>query len=531
MNNQPFGFPNRNQPPVQSFVKNTETTRNYTLYEAVFAWLALIGGYAFCRVFPVSLHPLAGLLLIYAVFMITTLILHLRGIKFSAMNTCSAGSALIVSLSLILSSNSFIHELAYLYAGVMFAYFIYSTTGNTLEKGFSELIFADFIKALLVMPFFSFTHVFTALGRGKGKRSGRVVLWVVMGVIIAIVPTVIIMLLLSYDRGFTDLIIKIFDIKWNTFFSHLLSVIFGLPIAMYFYGLYISSADHKNQKLMTAEGCRTASKNIKIMPQVTVLVAILPILAIYVIFFISQWQYYTSAFVGVLPGDIVYSQYAREGFFQLCTVSAINLLFIIAANIFTRRKSVIAPLTVKILSLVMSIFTLVLISTAMAKMMMYIKCYGLTPLRVYATWFILVLSVIFVIVIIRQFIKRFKIIAISFVACVVLFGALALSGIDSQIAKYNVEHFLAGELTSIDIGAMEELGDSAVPHMVRLSKALEKKIAYDAGDEETVYINKQVSDYLLRMAKKYDNDNGILALTIPRERAKSALESAGVKVE
>lgn len=482
-----------------------------------------------CRVFPVSLHPLAGFILIYAVFMTTTAVFLLRGIKLSAINSIASGSALIMSMSLLLSSNGFIHEITYLYAGVMYAYFIYSTTGNTLEKGFSELIFADFIKALLVMPFYSFTQVFKALGRGKGKRGGRVVLWIIFGLMITIIPTVIIVLLLSYDKGFTNLIVKIFDINWDDFFSHFFSVILGLPVAMYFYGLYISSIDRKNQNIMTAKGCRTASQNIKVVPQVTVLVAILPILATYVIFFISQWQYYTGAFAGVLPDDIVYSQYAREGFFQLCTVSAINLVLIVAANIFTRRKSVVAPLTVKISTLVMSVFTLVLISTAMAKMMMYINCYGLTPMRVYAAWFILVIAVIFLLLITRQFTKKLKIIAISFVACVVLFGALALSNIDSYIAKYNVNHYLDGELTSIDIEAMENLGDSAVPHMVRLSKELEKRTIANNEDEKTVILQEQVTNYLNKMAKKYETDKGLSALTIPRERAKSALENAGIE--
>lgn len=52
MNNQPFGMPNYNQPPQNLYKKNTETTREYTLYEAVFAWLALIGGYASVEYFP-----------------------------------------------------------------------------------------------------------------------------------------------------------------------------------------------------------------------------------------------------------------------------------------------------------------------------------------------------------------------------------------------------------------------------------------------------------------------------------------------
>lgn len=34
--------------------------RTFSAIESLFAWLCLLGGYSFCRVFPVILHPLGG---------------------------------------------------------------------------------------------------------------------------------------------------------------------------------------------------------------------------------------------------------------------------------------------------------------------------------------------------------------------------------------------------------------------------------------------------------------------------------------
>lgn len=50
----------------------------------------------------------------------------------------------------------------------------------------------------------------------------------------------------------------------------------------------------------------------------------------------------------------------------------------------------------------LSIFTLILIATAISKMVMYISVYGLTQLRFYTTWFMLLLAVIFVMIIVKQ---------------------------------------------------------------------------------------------------------------------------------
>lgn len=505
--------------------------RQFTMLESIFAWLCLFAGYAFCRVTSVTRHPLGGFLFVLALFFASAFVLKLKGNHFTVLPVLAAVSAVTVSAALIVCANSAIHFWAYVYALVMYIYFVFASTGNTAEKGFSDLWTADFFKAAFIMPFFSFAQIFSALFSGRTKNGGAFLLKLLLGMVFTIVPTVAVLVLLSYDASFTALLKNIFSFTLRDVFSHIGSMLLGVPIAMYIFGLFISSADKKCSDIMTADQCRSASRSIKIAPGVTVLAAVLPLLGIYLLFFISQWQYYISGFSGVLPEEFNYAEYAREGFFQLCTVSVINFAVIACISLFMRREKKRSVVLLRTLSVVLAVFTLVLISTAAAKMIMYINCYGLTPKRVYASWLMGVLAILFILIIVKQFASRLKLLSVSLSVCVVCFAGLALSGTDALIAKYNVDRYLEGNLKTVDIAAMESLGDSAVPHMVRLAEALDEKNGTDISKftpkkntYDELYSDLAVSLYKAAGEQKQD----IFSLTLPRLKAAAALEKAGI---
>lgn len=506
--------------------------REFTAVESIFAWLCLLAGYAFCRVVSVVHHPMGGFLFVLALFGTTAIVLKVKGVRFWAVPCIAAVSAIAVSTALILCANSAIHFFAYAYALIMYLYFVFALTGNTAEKGFSDLWAADFVKAAFIMPFYSFAQIFRAAFSGKAQKSGAFVLKLLLGIALTVVPTAVVLVLLSYDSDFIALLRHVFDFTLWDVFSHIGSILFGIPIAMYIFGLFISSIDKKCTGILTAEQCRSASRSLKIAPGITVLAAVLPILGIYLLFFISQWKYFVSGFSGKLPENFSYAQYAREGFFQLCTVSVINFVIIALIGLFMRRKEKDKPaVLLRVLSIVFSVFTLVLISTAAAKMILYINCFGLTSKRIYASWLMAVLALLFILIIVKQFACRLKLLAASAAVCVVCFAGLALSGTDSLIAQYNVDRYLDGTLETVDIGVMESLGDAAVPQMVRLVKALDEKYGTDIAafdfkkqKEDVLYYDLATSLY--KAAKK--QDNSFFGFTVPRMRAKAELEKAGI---
>lgn len=495
--------------------------RIFTALESIFAWLCLFVGYIFCRVFPVDAHPMGGFLFIVALFAVTVVVMLRKGCRLRPLRLLVALSALALSVGLIISANAFLHFFIYLYALAAYCYFVYAMGENALKSGFSDLLVIDFLKALFVLPFCSFGQLFRAMFTGKAKGSGNFIAKALLGIFAALIPTSIVLGLLSYDSGFSALMKNLLDFKLVRLFSHFGSLLFGIPVAMYVFGLFVSSVDQKAGNVMTAERCTKTAQDLRIVPTVTATAALLPPLCVYVVFFISQWRYYLSGFTGVLPADFSYAEYAREGFFQLCTVSVINLLMLVAAVLFMRRKDNRPPAALKILAVIYSLFTLVLISTAVAKMAMYISCHGLTQKRVYATWLMGVLAIIFILVALRQFVPKLNAVAASFAVCVVLFSVLALSNVDARIARYNVDRYIDGSLETVDMIAMDRLGDAAIPELVRLYEVLQQ------NDSDSSFY-KEVTELLGEKANLCEEQDAVFSQTLPRIRAKKALHRIGM---
>ncbi len=509
--------------------------RSFTTAETVLAWIFILAGYAFWRVTPVNAHPFGGFLLLIALYVITIIMLMRRGMRLRGGSLAVFLSAVALLSTLLLCSNSMIHTFSYIYGLAVYLYMIYAISGNHLCEGFSNLILADFCRALFVFPFVSLGKIFDALGSRKGKRGGTVLLKILLGAVIAVVPTAVVVVFLSYDEGFVKLLDNLFQFEWVDLFSHIGSLIWGFPIAMYLYGAYISAVDRKCLNSLTKETCVKAWRCVKVLPVITAAVAVLPILILYVVFFMSQWPYYVSGFLGQLPAQTVYSQYARDGFFQLCSVSVLNFVILSVLSLFTARKRDGSSRVIRVLFVVLSLFTLILISTAVAKMVMYIDCYGLTQKRVYATWFMAVLAILFLFVILHQFFPKFKLLPIGMIACVVLYAVLGFSGVDSFIARYNIDRYLSGSLKTVDVQALEELGDSAVPELVHLIEVLDERLALDIADynsddyffTEEGLLYQQVAQVLYTNATA-DKNTDLFAFTIPRARAKTALKRAGI---
>lgn len=535
-------YPYQSQPPINPYyyqqapqvIKPKKPRRVFSSTETVFAWIVYVLAYLFCLSVPINKNPLGAFVVIVLMFSSTFVVMLIKGRKLQIMPLLVGISAVVISTGLILTANGLLHFFAFLYSLVAYCYFLYGMSGDRLFR-FTDGVVIDFVKAVFVMPFCSFTELFRVIFSSKSNKSGRLILKILIGVAITIVPTVVIIALLSYDSGFSDLMSRIFNFENFDIFKHITSLSFAFPIGACVYGLYISSTDNKCKNILTTESCENKLRKIRIAPVITVLTAVIPILFIYVVFFISQWQYYVSGFTGTLPEDFSYAQYAREGFFQLCVVSVINLVILIIVSLFMKRRDNKPTIILKLLSIIISLFTLVLISTAVAKMVMYIDCYGLTPKRVYASWFMLVLALVFVLIIFKQFIRRLKLIALSLSALVLLFGVLTLSNVDAVIAQYNFDRYVDGSLNTVDIDAMEELGDAAIPQLVELANILDEKNGTDIVMDPIDMYDDSMYGKLSRVLHEKANElitqdtyhsDSVWSFTVPSAKAEEALRSS-----
>lgn len=500
------------------------TPRDFSALDSIWGWICLFLGYLFCRSFPAVSKPLYGLIFIILLYTATTVMLALKKAKFGKAAICVAASGLLIATSLFLSGNGVIHAFASGYAIFSYCYFVAAATENRLEGGFSSYILIDFLKAVFVIPFSGVGGLFAAMFSKKNKLSS-VVGKVILGIVIAIVPTAAVFSLLSFDSGFLHILSKIFSFSTGNVVSQIISIIFALPTGAYIFRLFVSSFDKSAKEIVTVKSCKEASKQAAFAPVITVITATLPLLFIYVVFFISQWKYYLSGFLGELPENINYATYAREGFFQLLAVSAINLAVIAAIGIFAKKKSKANEISIRILNVIICVFTLILISTAISKLVLYIDEHGLTPKRVHAFWFMTVLTLVFIAVILKQFIAKIKLIPIAFAVTVVMFFALSVSGSEAFIAKYNVDRYLEGSLNKIVVSDLEKLGDAALPQYIRLEKELKKR--QDAAP--LLYEFEETYDYQLLTELEVAINNSSTEYdwyetTLPKILADSAIE-------
>lgn len=471
---------NENKVTVEVKKEEPKQIREFTTYDSVFAWFSYIVSYFFCLVFPVSQAPLGGMLFIILLFLFTFVFLKVKGYKIPVTSVMAGLSATVLSTSLILSSNSFIHFFTYVYCLCAYCYYLYTASGNTIKKGFSNYLIADWAEAVCVMPVMSFRkpQIHHAMFSGKRKSGLNVIKKLAIGLGVTVIPTSIAFSLLSYDDDFTNLTRSIFNFESLDFLNHFFSLIFAVPLGICLFGFYLSCADKKTSGKISEEKSKKLAEKMSIAPAVTVVAAVVPLLSVYVLFFVSQWQYYVSGFTGVLPKGFGYAEYAREGFFQLCTVSVINLIIIVLLILFAKKNKA-SHILLKIITLVFSVFTLVLISTAIAKLIMYINIYGLTQKRFYAAWFMLVIALVFIAVAVSRFIPKISVVTVSAAIVVASFTGLALCNADRLIAKYNVDRYLNGTISNVDIAAMEKLGDAAVPELIRLANYLDSKNGTD----------------------------------------------------
>jgi len=244
----------------------------------------------------------------------------------------------------------------------------------------------------------------------------------------------------------------------------------------------------------------------------------LPILTLYVIFFISQWGMYMSAFTGVLPGELTYAEYARQGFFELCSVCGINAALMLGINIFTKKNTRVADIAMRVIKIITSLFSIVLAATALSKMFLYIGVYGLTLKRVLASWLIILLVIAFVLVIIYQIWRKFRFNAALVIAFTVMFGGLIFCDVPTLVAEYNTEAYLSGRLESVDMGELYyHCGEAGIPSLVRLN---EESTDYEICRESARYI-RYYKERILQEEK--DGERGFFSFSVTRAKAEHAI--------
>jgi hypothetical protein len=395
---------------------------------------------------------------------ITAAILYLKNkkLEFSGYNKLLTVILYVFSFVFSITANNFIKFLDAVFMVGAGAFLIYSVgAGN---KAIEKFLPFAMVKALIEYPFSGFGEQSKITSDiVSDSRTGKNIKLVIIGLIITFPLTAIVAaLLMSADDGMKRIIQSMFSgIDNATFWSIVLQLIFAIPCSMYIFGMFYTNANCDELKKLDERICIQKLYNMRFVSNLICYTAVTPICILYVLFFISQANYFLSAFTDSLPNGFTYADYARKGFFELCAVAVINLCVICFISLHSKKAGREKPFALKLYSIVLSVFTIILIATALSKMVMYIKRYGLTELRVYTSWFMILLAAVFVLIIVKQF--RFDMKFAKHISAVftIMFAVLCFSRPESLIAKYNIEMYRSGYLEELDEEALLDMSDDA----------------------------------------------------------------------
>lgn len=288
--------------------------------------------------------------------------------------------------------------------------------------------------------------------KNEGKKGFVKVLAGVLCAIPAIV--VLVLLLRSSDAAFDGMLTKIGKYIGN-FNSLIFKIIVGILFFILALSLGLGIKKNKSEQ-------RTFKINSHI-DKVFVISFLSAIAVVYLAYIFSQFAYFFNAFKGLLPEGYSASAYARRGFFEMTVIAAINFVIISLSSVLTKKNENGKRATcVNVVIVFIAVFTLLLIATALSKMILYIKIFGMTRLRILTSTFMVFLAILFIAVILRVFIKKIPVIKVGIIVATVLLLVIGFADVDKVVAKYNLYAFEQRYIENLDVDAIGDLGYGAV---------------------------------------------------------------------
>ncbi|MBQ7903253.1 MAG: DUF4173 domain-containing protein [Oscillospiraceae bacterium] len=472
----------------------------YDKTDSLFTIMYILLGYGFVRFFILDFYyeSFRFTLPVYTVAYIATVLAYARRKGITPQKEAYFWTGVMLCVAFLFKIENFFR----LFIQTVVAAYFTAMAGGLYGGGTSGYIWADGIHTFISAPFSHFVSIFPAFFSllKKKDRKGKLKLSpAVGGVLMAAVALWFIMpLLIKADNNFLSVISDFIKNLFTGFnpgdamFTFMVHAIPTVPVACYLYSLGYSVMNNTG-RLFDKNELDNSREKIRISPALTLKVFLYIVCFVYLLFIMLQAEYLLGAFMGRLYGNMTYAQYARTGFFELCKVSVINLTLLAIVNLLIKKEENKA---VKLPMLVLCVLSLLLLSTATAKMAMYICAYGLTVKRVISTVFLMWLIAVFVMCIIRLY-KPFNLVKAAVITGAVMFCVLFSFDIglhsDNFNEKYGFEEKTVQFETVFD-GAVYLPAKSEIT-WINVHHSKDPQNSYSLSDINKFYRIMQNADY------------------------------------
>jgi hypothetical protein len=164
---------------------------------------------------------------------------------------------------------------------------------------------------------------------------------------------------------------------------------------------------------------------------------------------------------------LTYSEYARQGFFELLAVALITLALILTLDFVTRRETAGQRLSFLLGSGMMIAMTIIILVSAFQRLRLYELAYGFTRLRLHTHVFMVWLAALFAFFMITLLVRQTRLFATgALVAAIGFTATLNILNPDAFIVAHNLERYRHGE--ELDVDYLGGLSADAVPHLMPL---------------------------------------------------------------
>lgn len=487
--------------PSRGLVK-VPTTRWDSVFAALFlivsilwADFALFGGFDLGH--SITAGALGVLMLVYPT----------RQHRLSVFGTLYATCSLAITVSFFMYTSSFAKFMLFLWAVFLMSLAIINNT-RIARRGFKQL--GDAIRQIFATPFQRVGNTFASLFQSKDSDSKKKASGALIGIACALPGLfIIIPILCASDAAFEAVIESIFaDGLSRIIFSIILGVtLFGLAFATVF-------AATKGIVRIEDENAEKKPEQPKKGISATPIIAFLSMFAVvYVVYLFSQLAYFFNVFSGLLPDDFTAAQYARRGFFEMTVICAINVVMIALVLLLCKKdEKGNRPLAVRLLSLFVCLFSLVIVATVIGKLVLYMGDYGLSQLRVYTTLFCICAAIVIICVAVRLFVRRFAYFRVAAATLALLSVGVAFADVDTTVARYNTEAYMSGVLQEIDIYYLSTLDSASVPYLVKLMDCEDQTVAQSAAT--TLFRKAMLYGNVDKDSLSFESQNGVYSAPV-----------------
>ncbi len=379
-----------------------------------------------------------------------------------------------ISFGLYESSQVF-YGVNFVFLCAVAAYWVLQRSGGLVEGETSSAFWYDCYNALLRLPFGNFVKrtqvVFANIKNRTPKEkvpkatlAGVATLLLAMPVLLFAANT-----LAGADLLFAAQlkdILNFFTLS-DDFAYHLFMFILGLPVGGYLFGLVYGAVRMRAQAEKEKGALNKYMAAIRFAPAGALAIVLFAFCGLYALFFKIQAGYLFSAFSNMLPAGFTAAEYARQGFFELCTITALNTGLLAAVYTLVKEDAKNNKF-LRIAASLLCFATVIFCGIAFSKMWLYINRFGLTPKRLSTSCFMLFLALATVLILISLY-RPFKVVRSLAFFGAAAFCAFCLANPIGICVRTNAALYSAGALPQLDIVSLCDYGAEGALAVIDLS--------------------------------------------------------------